>query len=93
MTTRPPAPGKEIPGCHWEVRPAANWRLDPGRKCRTSVAHPCGKPSAAALARTYHRTGKPDSTVWWAYCEDHMYGRWIEDGRVVQWIRVEDGAS
>jgi hypothetical protein len=22
---------------------------------------------------------------WWAYCAEHMYGRWLEDGRIYSW--------
>lgn len=27
----------------------------------------------------------------WDYCADHMYGRWIEDGKVMGWrlVKVE----
>jgi hypothetical protein len=23
---------------------------------------------------------------WWAYCGDHMYGRWIDHGVIMCWI-------
>lgn len=29
--------------------------------------------------------------TWWAYCERHLYGRWIEDGKVVGWVLRQDG--
>ena len=33
-----------------------------------------------AFARGTYRT------QWWAYCERHSFGRWIEDGKVMHWI-------
>jgi hypothetical protein len=29
---------------------------------------------------------------WWFYCPEHMYGRWIEDGRVMEWFTRKDEA-
>jgi hypothetical protein len=56
------------------------WRIDPGRKCRRRG---CGKPSVASRVRGFKQKQR------WAYCESHMYGRWIEDGQVMHWILQE----
>lgn len=50
------------------------------------AARGCGKPAIAELNRARH--GKPDN--WWAYCAEHMFGRWVEDGRVWQWRVVPE---
>lgn len=41
----------------------------------------CGKTAVASLMR---------SNGPWDYCADHLYGRWIEDGKVMGWRLVED---
>lgn len=31
---------------------------------------------------------------WWLYCERHMFGRWIEDGQVMEWsLRIRPDSS
>jgi hypothetical protein len=67
------------------VEAGPDWRLETGRRCRWGGGYrrpACGKPSAAALLRAHAGT----SGRWWAYCESHLYGRWIEDGRIMHWI-------
>lgn len=57
----------------WQADP--RWKCDPGvRNCRQSH---CGKPAEAALNR-----GSTDQPKWWYYCEDHLYGRRIQNGQV-----------
>ncbi len=70
--------------------PDLEWRLVTGEACRSGSSHPagpgrkdrrsCGAPAVAELRRGTSRA------QWWAYCPDHMYGRWIEDGQVMNWI-------
>ncbi len=92
MSARP-EPAYPPPDGHRHV-PAVDtgWRLDQGRRCRFTVRghRQCGADSVAAFNRGRHsRThGRVDS--WWAYCADHLYGRWIEDGNVMHWIAVPD---
>jgi hypothetical protein len=67
-----------------------DWRLTPEpKRCRwTSGFSPrraCAEPSVAELKRA--RLGAtPTDYRWWAYCGEHLYGRWIEDGKVMHWI-------
>lgn len=83
MSVRPPAPG---PG--FVVRPDPDWTTDhPSirRRCRwTHQGVRCEQQADAVLMRPAWaapgRLRRP-----WAYCRDHLYGRWIEDGRVMQW--------
>jgi hypothetical protein len=60
----------------------AGWRFEPGRRCRRMGPGyvSCGKPSVAAIRRGISRP------QWWAYCADHLYGHWVEDGVVMHWI-------
>jgi hypothetical protein len=96
---RPPAPEQAPDGCHWEAVPAAGlrWRVIEGlspivsRRCRFGRPS-CKRPAVAEVNRGSHhiRTGRRIDS-WWAYCEHHLYGKWIEDGVVVGWVLREDG--
>lgn len=97
MSDRPiPWRGEPAPeGYHYEAVPADDWRLVEveGKKCRGSAGRrlaSCGAPAVAELLRyEYGTAGR-----WWAYCPDHMYGKWVEDGRVMSWItRANDEES
>lgn len=74
--SREPAPE----GYELVAVPDGDWQVDTGRRCRRQRARhkACGKPSVASLQR-----GKGGR---WAYCPDHLYGRWIENGEVMHWI-------
>lgn len=71
--------------------PDEQWRLiDSSRRfnaqgfqklCLGGHRRSCRKVAIAELLRRHG-----DGTRWWPYCEDHLYGRKIEDGRL--WIRV-----
>lgn len=87
---RPEPPYEAPEGWSWAAQPAQNWRLVTNRRCRRLLGGPrrgCGVPAVAELDRGYTRP------AWWAYCAEHMYGRWIEDGQVMRWQLVLDGAS
>lgn len=60
------------------------WKLHIGSPCRSMLPGHiiCRAPSVAALNRGSKRV------QWWAYCAEHMYGKWIEDGRVWEWRLV-----
>lgn len=84
-----PAPWAPPPeGHHYEAVEQDDWAtpaVGAGR-CRyggggTNKA--CGRPAVATL----FRRGKP-----WDYCgeREHMYGCWVEDGKVMGWRLVED---
>lgn len=68
-------------GCKWTVGAE-------GRLCRFTVGpghKTCRQPAAVLLHR--HRYGGRRND--WAYCAEHIYGRRIEDGRVLSTILVE----
>ena len=65
-----------------------HWRLASGKRCRWGAGFhmkACGRPCVAELNRSSFKGRKN----WWAYCELHLYGRWIEDGQVLMWIMVK----
>ena len=68
-----------------------------GKRCRAGSSRyvkACGAPAVAELNRGRHnwQFGKRTDS-WWAYCAEHMYGRWIEDGRVMNWVVVKNEAA
>jgi hypothetical protein len=84
---RPDTPGSPPPGHHWEavVESGDSWQIWRGGKCRfIEASKQCGKPPVAAFLRGTAQK------LWWPYCEDHLYGRWVEDGLVMHWKLVED---
>ena len=88
-----PVPDREVPEGYElvAVEEKGTWRLAEGKHCRWGAGYrkrACGRPCAAQMARTQYRKGRT-ITVWWAYCADHLYGRWIEDGKVMCWILRE----
>lgn len=72
----------------WEAVPDESWRIPPlveQSECRWGSPRNgyCKRPAVAVLRR-----GKQNR--WWAYCERHLYGRWVEGGQVLIWrIRRE----
>lgn len=89
---RPEPPYEAPEGWSLVARPAPDWRPVTGRRCRRLLGgaprRGCGAPSVAEM----RRAGYPRPT-WWAYCPEHLYGQWIEDGQVMRWQMVQDGAS
>jgi hypothetical protein len=93
---RPPPPYDPPAGYRWEAgtsdQDCLDWRVGrPGvesRRCRQTGVwtgrRVCGRPAVAELKRN-HGSG----TRWWAYCERHLYGRWIEDGQILYWRLTE----
>jgi hypothetical protein len=66
------------------VETSPDWRLQSDGQCRADASRytkMCGRPAVAALRRPHGRTGY----AWWAYCERHLYGRWLEDGQLWRW--------
>lgn len=72
-----------------------DWRLVTGKPCARKVGRgTCRRPAVAELNRGHDRRGSRDRQsrivdAWWPYCMDHMYGNWIEDGKVMHWILRE----
>lgn len=87
MSDRPAHPYDPPPaGYVWVAVADAEWRVKGGRRCRLMQGRRgCGAPSVAEMNRARHRM--PDN--WWAYCPDHLFGRWVEDGVVLHWILGE----
>lgn len=100
----PSIPCPEVPeGYEVTAEPDPDWRLDDTGRCRAGAGGArgphrgpgrpaCGRPSAAAMARFSYRARNPEHLMWWRYCEQHMYGRWIEDDRVMIWVLQEKAA-
>jgi hypothetical protein len=93
----PPAP---VAGYVWRaVEAGRDWRIqDAGRsvayRCRAASGpghRACGKPSVAALNRGRHTADRGRVQSWWAYCAEHLYGRWIEDGHVMEYRLALEG--
>lgn len=86
------AESREVPdGYELVAVPDKSWRLQSGKRCRSGAApgrHACARPSVAEFKR-----GSKQYPSWWAYCADHMYGRWIENGQVWHWILREKVAD
>lgn len=91
--SRPPAPDYSPgEGLEWRAVEDPGWTLDPrvidGYACRGGAGgggRGCGKPAEAALYRTAFRGGIR-GRVPWRYCAEHLYGRWVEDGKVFMWV-------
>ena len=78
--------GTAHPGYEWRMSEDTGWRCDPaavdGKTCRWIVApinQTCGLPAGAVLYRG-------DNRIPYAYCGAHMYGRWVERGKVYQYV-------
>lgn len=84
---RPAPPGEAGEGFEWAAVPETSreWTAaQPGKTCRwrgSGAGHACGQAAIVAKVRGVHRR------IWWNYCGDHSYGRWIEDGVVMCWQR------
>jgi hypothetical protein len=95
----PPVPEQAPDGYHWEAVPdtALRWRVIEGmapivsKRCRFGRPS-CKGPAVAELNRgATVRRGEYIRDNWWAYCERHLYGRWIEGGEVMTWVARQDG--
>lgn len=83
-----PAPSWPAPDGyrHEAVEEGDDWRVvDPAemRACRMMRC----ETMLPAVAKLF-REGKRSS--WWYYCPAHMYGRWVEGGKVMGWRVVPD---
>jgi len=87
-----PNPPEEFPPSTAVAVPDTKWTIgNSGRRCRFPVGPgntSCKAPAVAALnrGRWSRRVGRIVDS-WWSYCGSHLYGRWIEDGQVMHWIR------
>lgn len=92
--TRPePVYGPPPEGFRWAAHPAGpDWRTETERQCRRMHGTVrgrtrCTRQAVAALNRPRRVSWRNPVVIdsWWAYCPDHMYGRWVEDGRVMEY--------
>jgi len=92
-----PAPRPAPEGFHYEAVEQDDWTTDPAivgdRACRMKQGKHavCGKHAVAALNRGRWQGNKRGESFW-HYCAEHLYGRWIEDGKVMGWRLVKDDA-
>lgn len=74
-----------------------DWRLEPGKSCTRKLKgnRACRAPSVASLnrGRTARATSGRTTPSWWPHCIDHLYGRWIADGRIMHWVLREAGGE
>jgi hypothetical protein len=75
-------------GYHWEWVPDRGWQPTFIGQCRfvgTKQHVRCQNRAVAKTLRGLH---------WWAYCAEHMYGRRLEDGKVLvrRLVKNEIGA-
>jgi hypothetical protein len=88
MTTPAPAPPTTPPpGYRYVPVPAEGWRTPSAyTRCRRRG---CQNPPIADMNR-HRRTLQGTGDFWWAYCQDHSYGKWVADGRVWRWNLIPD---
>jgi hypothetical protein len=87
MAERPP---DDQPGYEWYAAVDEDWRLlpdDTSKHCRYWQGHRDHPVLADAEFQRHRWMAGGRTPVWWAYCADHLYGRWIEDGLVWSWRR------
>lgn len=97
IITERPAPDVPPKGHRYVARHAPRWRIQVGDRCRRRLPgvqqRTCGNLSVAALDRGHQPPGRERRESWWAYCPEHMYGKWIEHGQVWQWVLVKIGGG
>jgi hypothetical protein len=82
---------REVPdGYELAAVPSVDWRLKSGKTCRQPA---CRNTSVAELNRRRRMSGGVKRDSWWAYCLDHLYANWIENGQFWHWILREKGAD
>lgn len=89
--TRPAPPHPAPAGYRWVVFEAPDWRLlqQTTKRCRNWRAHRRVSPLAVAELKRHRWTYGRNVPEWWAYCADHLYGRWVDAGRVLEY-RLEE---
>jgi hypothetical protein len=93
---RPAEPAGE--GYEWAAVEESpdRWRVaDVSTTCRGQGPLPDDgtRPHAHGVPATVQTLRGLKRRVWWRYCDGHAadYGRWLENGRVMHWIRREVG--
>lgn len=92
-TMGPEQPSREPgPGLEWRAVVDEAWSTAAGdvtgMTCRRFQGHHTdhdGTPAVAVLFRTVYRRGRRGRTRY-GYCAEHLYGRWIEGGKVCMWV-------
>lgn len=101
--TRPAPVLLAPPGYHHQPAPESSnrWRPlppEPAKRCRYLGGTPraqCPNTAVAETDRGRHSANQHGTYRgnWWAYCLEHLYGRWIENGRVMYWRLIADGGT
>ena len=91
-TSKRPAPSSSVPlGYHHEayVQPGGDWRVPAVNESGCRQLGPgrvrCDRPPVATLYRGSRLTRTP-----WNYCEQHLFGGWVENGEIYRWRVVKD---
>jgi len=90
MSQRPPTPPTTHPGYHYvAVEAGPEWRI---ADADDRLCSQCRRPAVAVLLRPGKRGERPKR---WRCCDDprHLYGRWVENGKVMQWRLVADAVE
>lgn len=94
VAARPDPWGEAPEGFHFEAYEQPDWIAPACGAGRCRYGRPsCKKPAVATLMRSYcGRNGFARRP--WDYCEEHLYGGWIEGGKVMRWRLVRhDGGD
>lgn len=75
-------------GYHREWLPDPDWRF--GTKYTKCRQPHCPNPPVAEFDRLFTVRGGRRVPRAYAYCEQHLYGRKIENGQVLHWVLVPD---
>lgn len=85
-----PCPDWGREGESWTVQPVHNWRTVHGEeRCEH---RPVGQKWCFDRAVACHPANQT-GTTWRYWCARHMDWRWVERGRVVEWVLRPDRAS
>ena len=83
-----PAPRWEAPEGYMHVAREEGPDWSPVPRCSTGRCRRrgCRKAAVLSLNRMFLVPPTEGARGWWDYCEDHAYGRWLEDGKVMHWV-------
>lgn len=86
---RPQEPYPPPPGYRFEpvAEDASCWQIEPKGTSRWCRQPRCRNKAKVVLIRTSSRSKKGYR---WGCCRKHMYGRWVEGGRIWHWRLVPE---
>lgn len=83
-----PDPGPTDPGWKWVAQVDADFKLG-GRAKRCRYSRNAVRCPNDAVATLYRPVGGHGRRYPWAYCNEHLFGRWIEAGQIMEWVECE----